>query len=147
VNVRSSIEAALRTTVCGSIAAAAGIAAFLFFVIAAFLWTQQHYDTIVACGVGAGFFLLVAVIALTILAVSRRRAAKAEQEAASAVPGWLADPAVLLMGAQIVRTIGIGRLLPIALAAIAAFGAPGLVKGPDRANKRRPQADETKRAA
>jgi hypothetical protein len=147
VNVRSSIEAALRTAVYGSIAAAAGVAAFFFLVIAAFLWAQQRYDTIVACGVGGGLFLLVAVIALTILAISRRRAAKAEQEAASAVPGWLADPAVLLMGVQIVRTIGVGRLLPIALAAIAAFGAAGLAKGPDRGNKRLPQATETKRAA
>jgi hypothetical protein len=147
VNVRNSIEAALRTAVYGSIAAAAGVAAFFFLVIAAFLWAQQRYDTIVACVGGGGLFLLVAVIALTILAISRRRAAKAEQEAASAAPGWLADPAVLLMGVQIVRSIGIGRLLPIALAAIAAFGAAGLAKSPDRANKRRAQADETKRAA
>ncbi len=145
--MRSSIEAALRTAVYGSIAAAAGVAAFFFLVIAAFLWTQQRYDTIVACGAGAGLFLLVAVFALTILAISRRRAAKAEQEAASAVPGWFADPAALLMGVQIVRTIGIGRLLPIALAAIAAFGAADLMKGSRRANKRRAQADETKRAA
>ncbi len=140
------IDAALRTAVYGSVAAAAGVAAFLFFVIAAFLWTQQHYDTIVACGVGAGLFLLVALVALTMLAISRRRAARAEQEAANAVPGWLADPATLLMAAQIVRAIGIPRLLPLAIAAITAFGAADLVKGRARASKRR-TPDETKRAA
>jgi hypothetical protein len=145
--VNQQIGAAVRTAVYGSIAAVGGVAAFLFLVIAAFLWAQQHYDAIVACGVGAGLFLLVAIIALTILAITHRRAAKAQQEAASAVPGWLADPAILLMGVQIVRSIGIGRLLPIALAAIAAFGAADLVKGSGRANKRRPQVDETKRAA
>jgi hypothetical protein len=141
------IDAALRTAVFGSVAAAAGAAAFLFLVIAAFLWTQQHYDTIVACGVGAGLFLLVALISLTTLAISRRRAATTDEEAAKAVPAWLADPAILLTAAQIVRTIGITRLLPLALAAIAAFGAADLVKGRGRASKRHTPSDETKRAA
>ena len=146
--MRSTIEAALRTAVYGSIAAAGGVAAFLFLVIAAFLWAQQHYDTIVAAGVAAGLFLLVAVIALTALAISRRRAAKAEEKAAEAntLPAWLADPATLLMAAQIVRSIGLGRLVPLALAAVGAFGAANLMKSPSRASKRRP-ADESKRAA
>jgi hypothetical protein len=142
------LETALRTAVYGSMAAAAGVAAFLFFVVAAFLWTQQRYDTIVACGVGAGFFLLIAVIALAMLAISRHRAAKAEEEAANAVPGWLADPATLLMTVQVVRSIGLTRLLPLALAAIAAFGAADLMKGrTPRTSKHRTQPDETKRAA
>ncbi len=141
-----TIEAALRTAVYGSIAAAAAVAAFLFFVIATFLWTQQRYDTIVACGVGTGLFLLVAVVALTTLAISRRRAAKADEEAANKVPAWLADPATLLMAVQIARSVGITRLLPLVLAATAAFGAAAL-KGRARTNKRRTQPDESKRAA
>ncbi len=145
------IDAAIRTVVYGSIAAAAGVAAFLFLAIAAFLWTQQHYDTIVASGVAAGLFLLVALIALTVLAISRRRAmraAKVEEEAASAssLPAWLADPATLLMALQIVRSVGLGRLVPLALAAITAFGAANLVKRPARANKRT-EPSESKRAA
>ena len=48
------IDAAIRTVVYGSIIAAASVAAFLFFVVAAFFWTQQHYDTIVACGAVGG---------------------------------------------------------------------------------------------
>ncbi len=141
------IEAALRTAVYGSMAAAASVAAFFFLVIAAFLWTQQHYDTIVACGVGAGFFLLVALGALAMLAISRRRAARAEEEAANAVPGWLADPATLLMAVQIARSIGLTRLLPFALAAVAAFGATDLMKGRPRTSKQRTQPDQSKRAA
>lgn len=146
------IDAAIRTVVYGSIAAAAGVAAFFFLVIAAFLWTQQHYDTIVASGVAAGLFLLVALVALTVLAISRRRAmraAKAEEEAASAssLPAWLADPATLLMALQIVRSVGLGRLVPLALAAITAFGAANLVKSPARANRRRTEPSESKRAA
>jgi heme/copper-type cytochrome/quinol oxidase subunit 2 len=149
--MRNAIEAAIRTAIYGSIAAAAGIAAFLFLVIAAFLWTQQHYDTIVACGVAGGLFLLVAVVALTVLAVSRRRTARAEEKAeeanSSSIPAWLADPATLLMALQIVRSVGLGRLVPLALAAITALGAANLVKSPARANKRRTESGESKRAA
>jgi Sec-independent protein secretion pathway component TatC len=145
--VSKSIEAALRTAVYGSMAAAAFVAAFLFLVIAAFLWTQQRYDTIVACGAGAGLFLLVAIIALAILANSRRRAAKAEAAAVNTAPAWLADPAILLMAVQVARSIGITRLLPLALAAITAFGAADLMKGRARMSKRRAQPDESKRAA
>jgi hypothetical protein len=150
--VRNAIDAAIRTAVYGSIAAAASVAAFFFLVIAAFLWTQQHYDTIVACGVGGGLFLLVALVALTVLAISRRhamKAAKAEQEAAATntLPAWIADPATLLMALQIVRSVGLGRLVPLALAAITAFGAANLVKSPTRASKRRTESNESKRAA
>jgi uncharacterized membrane protein len=127
--VRSTIKAAPRTAVYGSIAAAAGVAAFLFLAIAAFLWAQQHYDTIVASGVAAGVFLLIAAVALTTLAISRRRATKAEEEAANAVPAWIADPATLLIAVQIARSVGITRLLPLALAAITAFGAADFMKG------------------
>jgi hypothetical protein len=142
----NKIDAAIRTAVYGSITAAACVAAFLFFVIAAFLWTQQHYDAIVACGVSAGLFLLIAVIALTMVVISRRRAAKAKQAAAHTHP-WLADPAILLMAAQVVRSIGITRLLPMALAAIAAFGAADLLAGRASGNKRRTPPDQTRRAA
>jgi hypothetical protein len=141
------LETALRTAVLGAMAAAAGIAAFLFFVIAAFLWTQQRYDTIVACGVGAGFFLLLAVVALAMLAISRHRAAKAEEEAANAVPGWLADPAALLMAVQVARSIGFTRLLPLALAAVAAFGVADLMKGRTPRTSKHRTPSESKRAA
>jgi hypothetical protein len=149
--VSKSIEAALRTAVYGGIAAAAGVAAFLFLVIAAFLWAQQHYDTIVASGVAAGLFLLVAVIALITLTVSRRRAAKAEKAAeeaeSSVLPAWLADPATLLMALQIIRSVGLGRLVPLALAAITAFGAANLVKSPAPTSRRRTEPNEPRRAA
>jgi hypothetical protein len=145
--VKKALDAALRTAIYGSMAAAAAVAAFLFVVIGAFLWAQQRYDTIVACGVGAGLFLLVALIALTLLAISRRRAAKAEAEAAHAVSAWLADPAILLTAAQVVRTVGLARLLPLAVAAVAAFAGVDLLNGRRRAGKRRTEPNQTKRAA
>ena len=146
--MKERIDAAVRAIVYGSIAAAAGVAAFLFLAIAAFFWTQQHYDTIVACGAAGGLFLLVALIALFALAISRRRAAKEKRESSpNAVPAWLADPAILLTAIQIVRSIKLGKLIPIALAGAAAFGAASLVDKRSPANGRKSAPKETKRAA
>ncbi len=134
--MREEINAIVKTTIYGMIAASAGVVAFLFAVIAAFLWVQQHYDTIVACGVVGGMFLLVALVALISLAVTRSRAAKRkareEAEAANATPSWLADPAMLLAAFQVARTIGFGKIIPLALAGIAAFGAANAFGGRDK---------------
>jgi hypothetical protein len=122
------------------IAAAAGMVAFLFAVVAAFLWFQQHYDAIVACGVVGGMFLLVAVISLTSLAIARRRVAqrkaREEAEAANAAPNalssWLTDPAMMLTAFQIARSIGLGKIIPLAVAGLAAFGAASVFGGRDK---------------
>jgi heme/copper-type cytochrome/quinol oxidase subunit 2 len=146
--VKERIDAAVRAIVYGSIAAAAGVAAFLFLAIAAFFWTQQHYDTIVACGAVGGLFLFVALIALFALVIARRRAGKAKRESATnAVPAWLADPAILIAATQVVRSIGIGRLLSIVVASATAFGAVSLVGTRSAANGRKSPSKETKHAA
>jgi hypothetical protein len=146
--VKERIDAAMRAIVYGSIAAAAGMAAFLFLAVAAFFWIQQHYDTIIASGAVGGLFLLVAVIALLALAISRRRAAEARRESsANAMPAWLADPAILIAATQIVRSIGVSRLLSIVVAGAVAFGAAGLVGKHSGANGRKSTPKETKRAA
>lgn len=134
------IQGLVRATICGAIAAAAGTAAFLFAVVAVFLWFERHYDAIVACFVVGGMFLLVAVAALSVLAIARRRAAqrkaREEAEAANTAPGiissWLADPAMMLTAVQIARTIGFGKIIPLALAGLAAFGAASVFGGRDK---------------
>lgn len=146
--MKERIDAAVRAIVYGSIAAAAGMAAFLLLAIAAFIWTQQHYDTIIACGAVGGLFLLVALIALFAFAISRRRAAKAKRESAEkAVPAWLADPAILIAATQVVRSVGVGRLLSIVVAGAAAFGAAGLVGKRSGATGHKSPPKETKHAA
>jgi heme/copper-type cytochrome/quinol oxidase subunit 2 len=147
--VPQEINTMIKTLVYGGIAAAAGVAAFLFAVIAAFLWAQQRYDTIVASGVAAGLFLLVAVIALICLAVARDRAAKRkareEADAAAAAPSWLTDPSTLLAAVQIARTIGFDKVIPLAIAGLAAFGLMSK-KRPDSKNRRTSEKDERRHA-
>ena len=147
--MKEQINSAIKTLVYGVIAASAGAVAFLFAVIAAFLWVQQRYDTIIASGVVGGMFLLVAVIALISLSVARRRAAKRQarkrRKKPRAAPSWLADPAILLTVFQIARSIGFGKIIPLALAGVAAFGAAGAL-GKSSGAKRQ-ASRETKRAA
>lgn len=148
--MKEQINSAIKTLVYGVIAASAGCVAFLFAVIAAFLWVQQRYDTIIASGVVGGMFLLVAVIALISLSVARHRAARRQAreaaEEANAAPSWLADPAILLTAFQIARSIRFGRIIPLALAGIAAFGAAGALGKGSQAKKQAASRD-TKRAA
>ena len=147
------IQGLVRATICGAIAAAAGTVAFLFAVVAAFLWFERHYDAIVACFVVGGMFLLVAVVALSVLAIARRRAAqrKAREEAEAAnapntISSWLADPAMLLTAVQIARTIGFGKIIPLALAGLAAFGAASVFGGRDKSRAAAKRAAREKSA-
>ena len=66
---------------------------------------------------------------------------------ANPVRAGLADPAILLTLIQIVRSIKLGKLIPIALAGAAAFGAANLVDKRSAANGRKSGPKETKRAA
>lgn len=151
--MKEQIESLVKTMICGAIVAAAGVAAFLFAVVAAFLWAQQRYDTVVASAVAAAIFLLIAVIALVWLSVARRRAdaRRRREEAAStasATPAWLTDPAMLVAAVQIARTIGIGKLVPLLLTGAAAFGAASLMGGRSAAAKqRKTEPKSAKRAA
>ena len=138
--MREEINAIVRATIFGMIAAAAGTVAFLFAVVAVFLWFQQHYGSIIACGMAGGMFLLVALIALFSLAIARRRAAqrkaREEAEAANAVPNaissWLADPAMMLTTLQIARIIGFRKIIPFVFTGLAAFGAASVFGSRDK---------------
>ena len=68
------------------------------------------------------------------------------EEEAKAAPSWLSDPAILLTAFQIARSIGFGKIIPLALAGVAAFGAAGMV-GKGSGAKRETVSRETKRAA
>lgn len=117
------LDLTLRAMVAGAIFAFAGMAAFICGVAVLFLWVLQTYGVLQAWGVVAGLFAAIAVIALIPLLSSGRqrralaraaelRAAQAEAEK-SRKPDWWQDPAMMLTGLQLARTIGIKRLLPI----------------------------------
>jgi uncharacterized membrane protein len=125
------LDLTLKAMIAGAIFGFAGVAAFGCGLVVLFLWTMQTYGVMQAWGAVAGVFGIVALFALIpLLASSRKRRAlqraaemrlsKAEAERTKD-PEWWQNPAALLTGIQIVRTIGVRGTLPIlAVVAVAA---------------------------
>jgi hypothetical protein len=111
---KESTGSALRLT---SLAAAVAVALFVmlsFLCAAAFVYVLQTYGLIQACLTGAGIFLVIALIAAAFYLVRRNRAqARAAETAKSAVHTALADPMLVAAGIQVIRAIGVKKLIPI----------------------------------
>jgi hypothetical protein len=105
---------ALRLT---SLAAATAVALFVttsFLCAAAFVFVLQKYGPVEACLTGAGIFLVVTLIAAGCYMVRKNRVqARVEDTAKSAVQTALADPMLVAAGIQVIRAIGIKKLIPI----------------------------------
>jgi hypothetical protein len=114
---KDSTGNALRLT---SLAVAVALALFVtisFLCAAAFVYVLQNYGLIEACLTGAGVFFIAAVIVAAIYMVRKNRiearAARAAEHAKSAVQTALADPMLVAAGLQVIRAIGIKKLIPI----------------------------------
>jgi len=111
---KASTGTALRLT---SLAAATAVALFmtiLFLCAAAFVYVLQRYGLIEACLTGAAIFLLVTLIAGGCYLVRKNRTrVRAAEQAKSAVHSALADPMLVAAGIQVIRAIGIKKLIPI----------------------------------
>jgi uncharacterized membrane protein YqjE len=113
-DLKTSSADALRLS---ALAVALGFAAFLtagFVCAAVFIAVLQSYGMVEACLAGAAVFLVVTLIMaawyLLYQRAVRRHAMEAEK---SAITAALTDPAVLAIGLQVVRAIGVRRLLPL----------------------------------
>lgn len=111
---RESTGSALRLT---SLALAVAVCLFIttaFLCAAAFVFVLQKYGLLQACFAGAGVFFVATVLAAISYAVRKRQIKKRPVEAAkSTMQTALSDPMVLAAGLQIVRTIGIKRIIPL----------------------------------
>jgi threonine/homoserine/homoserine lactone efflux protein len=110
----------------------AAIAASLFVTLsflsaAAFVAVLDRYGLIYACLSGAGIFFLVMLASLICYAASDRRkpapqVERPEREEKSILETTLANPMMMAAGMQVVRAIGVKRLLPILAVAGIALG-------------------------
>jgi hypothetical protein len=111
---KDSSGAALRLT---SLAAAAALALFVttsFLCAAAFVFVLQKYGPIEACLTGAGIFFVATLIAAGCYMMRKNQVkARVEENAKSAVQTALADPMLVAAGIQVIRAIGIKKLIPI----------------------------------
>jgi hypothetical protein len=100
-----------------SLATAVALCLFIttsFLCAAAFVFVLQRYGLIEACLTGAAVFFVVTVIAAGCYMVRKNQVkARAEETAKSAAQTVLADPMLVAAGIQVIRAIGIKRLIPI----------------------------------
>jgi hypothetical protein len=133
---RISTGTALRQT---SLAAMAAVCLFIttaFLCAAAFIAVLNHYGPVEACFTGAAIFFVVTMIAAGTYMVRKRQIeARAAARAKAAANSLLADPALIVTGIQIVRALGVKRLIPI----LAVGGlALGLMAGRSHAGDQAP---------
>src|ERR1035437_8819206 len=111
---KNSTGTALRLT---SLAAAVAMALFVttsFLCAAAFVFVLQKYGLIEACLTGAGVFFVVTLIAAGCYMVRKNQVeARAAEHASSEGQNALADPMLVAAGIQVIRAIGIKKLIPI----------------------------------
>lgn len=111
---RESTGSALRLT---SLAAAVAVCLFIttgFVCAAAFVFVLQKYGPLYACLAGAAVFLVATMLAaLSYILRKRQIRNRPVEEAKSAMQTALSDPMVIAAGLQIVRTIGLKRIVPI----------------------------------
>jgi hypothetical protein len=134
---KDSTGTALRLT---SLAAAAALALFVstsFLCAAAFILVLDKYGPVQACFTGAAIFLAVTLIAAISYTVRKNQIkVRAEQAARSTAQTLFADPMLVAAGIQVVRAIGIKKLLPIlavgglALGLLASRGAANTSEAP-----------------
>ncbi|MFO1111255.1 MAG: hypothetical protein U1E61_18935 [Bradyrhizobium sp.] len=111
-DIKESTGITLRLT---SLALAAAVGLFIatcFLCAAAFLLVLQKYGPIEACLAGAAVFAVATAIAAGSY-ILRKRQIQARTRAAAKAAAPLIDPAMVAVGIQIVRAIGIKRVVPL----------------------------------
>jgi bacteriorhodopsin len=113
-DVKDSTGTALRLT---SLAAAAMLALFVttsFLCAAVFIVVLEKYGPVQACFTGAAIFFVVTMIAAIAYMVRKKQIkVRAEHAAKSTAQSLLADPMLVAAGIQVVRAIGVKKLIPI----------------------------------
>jgi len=111
---KDSTGTALRLTSLAAVAAFALLVTASFLCAALFVYVLQQYGPIQACLAGAAVFFVVTLIAAVCYVVRKNRIkTRARETAKSAAQTMLADPMLVAAGIQVIRAVGIKRLIPI----------------------------------
>jgi hypothetical protein len=85
-----------------------------FLCAAAFVFVLEKYGLIQACLTGAGIFFVVTLIAAGCYMMRKNQVkTRVEETTKSAMQTALADPMLVAAGIQVIRAIGIKKLIPI----------------------------------
>jgi predicted acyltransferase len=113
-DVKEQAGNAMRLTSLAVVMGVTVLIALAFLCAAFFVWVQQNYGPIWACLACAALFVAVALIAAALYAARRRQMRqRGEEMARAARQSVLTNPALLATGVQLVRAVGMKRLVPI----------------------------------
>lgn len=113
-DLKASTGSALRLTSLAIAVAACLFITTVFLCAAAFVFTLQKYGLIQACLAGAAVFFVATLMAAIGYTLQKREIAKKPVEAAkSGLSAALSDPMMMAIGLQLIRTIGVKRLVPL----------------------------------
>ncbi|HVX79718.1 MAG TPA: hypothetical protein VHB49_26590 [Bradyrhizobium sp.] len=138
-NFKDSTASAMRLTSLAAIAALALLVAASFLCAAAFVFVLQKYGPVEACLAGAAFFFVITLIVAAIYVVRKNQAkARAAAAAKAAAQSPLADPMLAALAIQLIRVVGVKRVIPL----LAVGGlALGLLAGRSAARQSRDEAE------
>jgi hypothetical protein len=113
-NFRDSVASAARLTSLAAIAALSLLVTAAFLCAAAFIFVLQKYGPVEACLVGAAFFFVVTLI-LACLYIIRKNQIRAQAAAAAkaAAQSPLADPMLAALALQVIRAVGVKKVIPL----------------------------------
>lgn len=123
-DLKASASARMRLTELRLWATGALIVALLFLSAAGFIAIEEAYGPVEACLSGAALFVVIALGVMAVRSEVKRRddARRAEAAKRAAQQSLLTDPALLTAGLQLVRVIGVKRLLPVMVLGGVALG-------------------------
>ena len=111
---KDSTGTALRLTSLAAAAAVALLVTTCFLCAAAFIAVLDKYGPVAACLTGAGIFFVVTLIAVACYAIRKNQVERRAEELAKSAPqSMLVDPMLVAAGIQVIRAIGIKKLIPI----------------------------------
>ena len=111
---KDSTGSALRLTSLAAAAAMALLVTTSFLCAAAFVFVLEKYGPVEACLTGAAIFFVVTLTAACCYMLRKNQIrVRAERTAKSAAQTMLADPMLVAAGIQVVRAIGVKKLIPI----------------------------------
>lgn len=113
-NFRDSVASTMRLTSLVAIAALALLIAAAFLYTAGFIFILQQYGPIDACLAGAGFFFIITLIVAGIYVIRKNRTkARAAAAAKAAAQSPLADPMLAALAIQVIRAVGVKKVIPL----------------------------------
>jgi apolipoprotein N-acyltransferase len=114
-SLNDKLDEAIKAVTLGVAAGVTGVAAFFFFCLALFVWTQQQFGTVTAALTLAFLFLLTAVSAFVAARTIRKQSAERRLQSRKQSALLSRDPLIASTALDVLRTIGSKRLTTMLL--------------------------------